>query len=226
MMNVEHPQTLRDASFPQERVAAISVLTVDDHPVFREGIAAVLNLEPDVRVAAEAASVSEALALYREHRPYVVLMDIQLPDGSGIDATAQICREFPGAKVIILTTYQGDVRTLNALRAGALGFLLKNTLRRELVDCVRLVHRGEQHIFTEVALELTMHAVDDALTTREIHVLGIVARGESNKGVGRALGIAEETVKTHMASVLTKLRANDRTHAVLIGIRRGIIEQG
>jgi DNA-binding NarL/FixJ family response regulator len=202
----------------------ISVLTVDDHPVFREGIAAVLSSEPDIEMVAEAKTAAEALALFREHRPDVVLMDIKLPDGSGIDATAQICREFPGARVIMLTTYKGDVQALKALKAGAWGFLLKNTVRRELVESIRMVHRGQQRIFEEVALELAMHAADELLSARELEVLQAVAQGQSNKGIARSLGIAEETVKTHMASVLAKLKANDRTHAVLIGMKRGVIQ--
>jgi DNA-binding NarL/FixJ family response regulator len=202
----------------------ITVLTVDDHPVFREGIAAVLSLEPDIVVVGEAQSATEGVNFYRKLRPDVVLMDIMLPDGSGIDATAQICREFPDAKVIMLTTYKGDVQALNALKAGASGFLLKNTVRRELVESIRMVHRGQQRILDEVALELAMHAADESLSAREMDVLRAVAQGQSNKGIARVLGIAEETVKTHMASVLAKLKANDRTHAVLIGIRRGIIQ--
>jgi DNA-binding NarL/FixJ family response regulator len=202
----------------------ITVLTVDDHPVFREGIAAVLSLEPDIVVVGEAQSAAEGVNSYRKLRPDVVLMDIMLPDGSGIDATAQICREFPDAKVIMLTTYKGDVQALNALKAGASGFLLKNTVRRELVESIRMVHRGQQRILDEVALELAMHAADESLSAREMDVLRAVAQGQSNKGIARALGIAEETVKTHMASVLAKLKANDRTHAVLIGIKRGIIQ--
>jgi DNA-binding NarL/FixJ family response regulator len=164
------------------------------------------------------------VALYRKHRPDVVLMDIKLPDASGIDATAQICQEFPGAKVIMLTTYKGDVQALKALKAGAWGFLLKNTVRRELVETIRMVHRGQQRILAEVALELAMHAADESLSAREMEVLRVVAQGQSNKGVARMLGIAEETVKTHVASVLTKLKANDRTHAVLIGMKRGMID--
>ena len=202
----------------------ITVLTVDDHPVFREGVAAVLSLEPDIQVIGEAQSAAEGLVIYRKLRPDVVLMDIKLPDGSGIDATAQICREFPGAKVIMLTTYKGDVQALNALKAGASGFLLKNTLRRELVDSIRMVHRAQQRILEEVALELAMHAADESLSPREMDVLRAVAQGQSNKAIARTLGIAEETVKTHMASVFTKLKANDRTHAVLIGVKRGIIQ--
>jgi DNA-binding NarL/FixJ family response regulator len=202
----------------------ITVLMVDDHPVFREGVAAVLSLERDIRLIGEAQSAAEGVALYRTHRPHVVLMDIKLPDGSGIDATAQICREFPKAKVIMLTTYKGDVQALNALKAGASGFLLKNTLRRELVESIRAVHRGQQRILEEVALELAMHAADDSLSAREMDVLRAVAQGQSNKVISRTLGIAEETVKTHMANVLAKLKANDRTHAILIGMKRGIIQ--
>jgi DNA-binding NarL/FixJ family response regulator len=202
----------------------ITVLTVDDHPVFREGIAAVLSLEPDIQVVAEAQTAAEALSLFRQHRPDVVLMDIKLPDESGVDATERICREFPDAKVIMLTTYKGDVQALSALKAGAWGFLLKNTVRRELVESIRMVHRGQQRILEEVALELAIHAADESLSAREMQVLRAVGLGQSNKGIARMLGIAEETVKTHMASVLTKLKANDRTHAVLIGMKRGMIE--
>jgi DNA-binding NarL/FixJ family response regulator len=202
----------------------ITVLVVDDHPVFREGIAAVLSLEPDIQVVAEAQTVAETLSLFRQYQPHVVLMDIKLPDGSGVDATAQICREYPLAKVIMLTTYKGDVQALMALKAGAWGFLLKNTVRRELVESIRMVYRGQQRILDEVALELAMHVADASLSAREMDVLRAVGLGQSNKGIGRMLGIAEETVKTHMASVLTKLKANDRTHAVLIGMRRGMID--
>jgi len=202
----------------------ISVLTVDDHPVFREGVAAVLSLEPDIRIVAEAQTAAEALSLFRQHRPDVVLMDIKLPDGSGIEATARICQEFPGAKVIMLTTFKGDVQALGALKAGAWGFLLKNTVRRDLAESVRMVHRGQQRILEEVALELAMHAADEVLSMREMEVLRSVGLGQSNKGIARMLGITEETVKTHVESVLMKLKANDRTHAVLIGMKRGILD--
>jgi DNA-binding NarL/FixJ family response regulator len=202
----------------------ITVLTVDDHPIFREGIAAVLSLERDIQVVAEAQTAAEALSLFRQHRPDVVLMDIKLPDGSGVDATRQICQEFPGAKVMMLTTYNGDVQALGALKAGAWGFLLKNTVRRELVESIRMVHRGQQRILEEVARELAIHAAEESVSAREMEVLRAVGLGHSNKGIARMLGIAEETVKTHMANVLTKLKANGRTHAVLIGMKRGMID--
>jgi DNA-binding NarL/FixJ family response regulator len=202
----------------------ITVLTVDDHPMFREGIASVLSLEADIQVIAEAPTAEAALQLYRQHRPDIVLMDIKLPDGNGIDATAKICKEYPAARVIMLTTYKGDVQALKALKAGAWGFLLKNTVRRDLVESIRMVHRGQQRILEEVALELAMHAADVLLSAREMEVLQAVALGQSNKVIARSLGITEETVKTHMASVLTKLKANDRTHAVLIGMKRGMID--
>jgi DNA-binding NarL/FixJ family response regulator len=202
----------------------IAVMTVDDHPLFREGIAAVLSLEADIQLIAEAQTAAEALALYRQHLPDVVLMDIKLPDGSGIQATAQICEEFPAAKVIMLTTFKGDIQALGALKAGAWGFLLKNTVRRELVESIRMVHRGQQRILEEVAVELAIHAADASLSAREMEVLRAVGQGQSNKGIARMLGIAEETVKTHMASVLTKLKASDRTHAVLVAMKRGMID--
>ena len=151
-------------------------------------------------------------------------MDIKLPDGSGIQATAQICEEFPDTKVIMLTTFKGDIQALEALKAGAWGFLLKNTVRRELVESIRMVYRGQQRILEEVALELAIHAADASLSLRETEVLRAVGQGQSNKGIGRMLGISEQTVKSHMASVLTKLKASDRTHAVLIAMKRGMMD--
>jgi len=201
----------------------ITVLTIDDHPVFREGIAAVLSLEPDIELIGEAQTAAEGLQMYEKHRADVVLMDIQLPDFSGIEATAKICRRHPNAKVIMLTTYKGDVQALAALKAGASGFLLKNALRRELIDSIRAVHAGEQRVFEEVALELASHIGNPALTVREVDVLRCVAQGQSNRLIAQVLGIAEETVQTHMTNMLAKLEANDRTKAVMIGLRRGII---
>ena len=202
----------------------IRILTVDDHPVLREGIAAVLAGEPDIELVGEAANGQEAIALFRQHRPDVTLMDLQMPVMSGTDAIAAIRREFADARIVVLTTYNGDVQALRALAAGASGYLLKSMLRKELAETIRAVHGGKKCIPPEVALELAEHRLDDALTSREIEVLQQVAAGNSNKIVGHNLAISEETVKVHMKSILSKLSANDRTHAVTIALKRGIIE--
>ena len=203
--------------------APIRVLTVDDHPLMREGIAAVLEGQPDMTVAGEASNGAEALERYRALKPDVTLMDLQMPEMNGIDAIRAIRREFPEARIIVLTTYDGDILASRALRAGAAGYLLKSMLRRDLVDTIRVVHSGGLHIPPEIAQSLAEHRGDDLLTEREIDVLQLVAAGRSNKAVADELSISEETVKSHMKSILGKLSANDRTHAVMIAMKRGIL---
>lgn len=201
----------------------IRVLTVDDHPILREGIAAVLETQPDMVLAGEASNGREALEQYRRLLPDVTLMDVQMPEVDGIRAIRDIRREFPGARIVVLTTYDGDVQALRALQAGASGYLLKNMLRKELLDTIRAVHAGIRRIPPGVALAIAEHHADDLLTDRETQVLERVAAGCSNKIVADELGISEETVKTHMRSLMGKLGANDRTHAVTIARRRGIL---
>ncbi|WP_257385491.1 response regulator transcription factor [Tahibacter caeni] len=200
------------------------MLVVDDHPLLREGIAGVLDGEDDLQLVAEAADGDEAIAAFRAHRPDVTLMDLQMPRRSGVDAILAIRAEFPDARIIVLTTYAGDVQALRALQAGAQGYLLKSSLRKELVDTVRSVMAGRRRIAAEVACEIAAHAGDAPLSAREIEILRGVAAGNSNKVVAARLGISEETVKAHMKSILAKLGANDRTHAVTIGLRRGILD--
>jgi DNA-binding NarL/FixJ family response regulator len=188
------------------------------------GIAGEINAQPDMRVVAEATDGSEGIARFREHRPDVALMDIRMPNVNGLDAVSAIMREFPTARIVILTTVGGDVQALRAFKAGAAGYLLKNMLRKELIDTIRLVHAGKRRIPPEIAKELAEHSMDDALTTREIDVLRGVARGNSNGGIASELCISEHTVKNHVKSILSKLRAADRTHAVMIALKRGFID--
>jgi DNA-binding NarL/FixJ family response regulator len=202
----------------------IRVITVDDHPLLREGIAAVMNGEDDIELVAEATNGQEGIELFRAHRPDVTLMDLQMPGMNGIDAIAAIRGEFPNARFIVLTTYQGDVQALRALKAGASGYLLKNMLRKELLDTIRKVHAGRRCIPPEIAAELADHVTDDALSDREIEVLRRVATGHSNKVIAAQLNVSEATVKGHMKSILSKLGANDRTHAVTIAMKRGFID--
>jgi len=204
--------------------APIRLLVVDDHPLLREGIAGVLEGEDDLQLVAEAADGDEAVAAFRRHRPDVTLMDLQMPRCGGVDAIIAIRAEFPDARIIVLTTYAGDVQALRALQAGAQGYLLKSSLRKELVDTVRGAMAGRRRIAAEVAGEIAAHAGDTPLSAREIEILRGVAAGNSNKIVAAQLGISEETVKAHMKSILAKLGANDRTHAVTIGLRRGIFD--
>jgi DNA-binding NarL/FixJ family response regulator len=201
----------------------IRVLMVDDHPLMREGVAAVLEGQSDMTVAGEASNGSEAVERYRALRPDVTLMDLQMPGMNGIDAIRAIRREFPEARIIVLTTYDGDILASRALKAGAAGYLLKSMLRRDLVDTIRVVHSGKRRIPPEIAQSLAEHQADDLLTEREIDVLQLVAAGRSNKIVADELSISEETVKSHMKSIMSKLAANDRTHAVTIAMKRGIL---
>jgi len=207
-----------------QEIQQIRILTVDDHPLLREGIAAVLEGEPDIRVVAEASNGVEAVEVFRKHRPDVVLMDLQMPKMGGLDAILEIRREFSNARIVVLTTYSGGEQAARAFKAGAYGYLLKNMLRKELVDTIRTVHAGRKRIPPEIAMEIAEHQTDDALTEREIQVLQQVAAGNANKLVADRLAISEETVKAHMRSILSKLDANDRTHAVTIALKRGIIE--
>ena len=202
----------------------ISILTVDDHPLFRKGIASVINDEPDMRVIAEASNGREAIATFRQFRPDVTLMDVQMPDMNGIDAIHEIRLEFPFARIVVLTTYEGDVHALRAIKAGAIGYLIKSTLRKDLLETVRAVHAGRYRLSAEVAAVLAASQLADSLTPREIAVLGLAAKGNSNRMIGTQLGIAEETVKVHMKSILAKMDANDRTHAVMLALERGIID--
>lgn len=204
--------------------AAIRILSVDDHPMLREGIAAVIEGQTDMELIGEAANGREAIASYRLYRPDVTLMDLQMPEMGGIEAITAIRRDFPNARIVVLTTYKGDVQALRAFKAGASGYLLKSMLRKELLDTIRMVHAGRRRIPPEIALDLAEHATDDVLSQREIEVLRRVATGNANKQIAVQLGISEETVKAHMKNILAKLHANDRTHAVTIALKRGIIE--
>jgi DNA-binding NarL/FixJ family response regulator len=202
----------------------IKVLAVDDHPVFREGIASLLGNVPDMELVAEASTGIEAIELFRAHRPDVTLMDLQMPGMSGIESIEAICSEFPKARIVVLTTFSGDRQVIRAIRAGARAYLLKNTLRKELIETIRTVHDGRKRIPPELATELAEHAADEELTARELEVLRLIAGGNANKEIAGRLAITEETVKGHVSRILMKLQANDRTHAVTIGVRRGFID--
>jgi DNA-binding NarL/FixJ family response regulator len=202
----------------------IRILAVDDHPLLREGIAALVSKQVDMRLVGEASSGRESVELFRQLRPDVVLMDVQMPDMSGIDALIAIRGEFPSAKVIVLTTYAGDALAKRALRAGAQAYVLKGSVRRELLDTIRAVHRGLKRVHPEVAAELAHHLGDEALSSRELEVLALIASGRSNKQIASELSITEETAKAHVKSIIAKLQANDRTHAVTLALARGIIQ--
>jgi DNA-binding NarL/FixJ family response regulator len=202
----------------------IRILTVDDHPLLRKGIAALVNAEPDLKLVAEASNGREAIAAFRFHQPDITLMDLQMPEVDGLEAIEAIRTEFPEARIIVLTTYSGDTQVLRALKAGARGYVLKGHVHKELLDTIRAVHAGQKRIPPEVAAELADHATDDLLTGREIEVLRLIAGGNSNKLIADHLSIGEATVKSHVTNILSKLGANDRAHAVTIGLKRGIIE--
>jgi len=203
---------------------SIRILTVDDHPVLREGVAALVNLQSDMSVVAQAANGREAIQQFRTHRPDVTLMDLQMPDMNGLDAIIAIRDEFPEARIIVLTTYAGDAQVLRALKAGARAYLLKNALHKELLETIRAVHAGKKALSAEASFQLAEHATEDALTPAEVRVLRLIAEGNANKEIAAQLSISEETVKGQVRNILSKLGANDRTHAAMIGLKRGIIE--
>jgi len=207
-----------------EGSARIRVLAVDDHVLIREGIAVLLGDEPDMTLVAEASNGREAIQQFRTHRPDITIMDLQMPEMNGLDAITAIRGEFRDAKIIVLTTYKGDVQILRALKAGAQGYLLKNTIHKELVDTIRAVHAGKKALSPEASFEIAEHATDDALTPAEISVLRLIAAGNANKQIADQLSITEETVKGRVKNILSKLGASDRTQAAMIGLKRGIIE--
>ena len=204
--------------------APIRILAVDDHPVVRQGVAVLVGSQSDMTLVAEASNGREAIQQFRAHRPDVTLMDLQMPEMSGIDALIAIRAESPDAKIIVLTTFAGDVQILRALKAGAHGYLLKNTFHKELIDAIRAVHAGRKALSAEASYELAEHATTDALTQGEISVLRLIAAGNANKQIADQLSITEETVKWRVKNILSKLGANDRTQAAMIGVKRGIIE--
>jgi DNA-binding NarL/FixJ family response regulator len=202
----------------------IRILAVDDHPIFRQGITGLLSDQPDMELVAEASNGLEAIRQFRAQQPDITLMDLQMPEMSGLDAMIAIRGEFPEARIIVLTTYTGDVQVLRALKAGARAYLLKNTLHKDLLDTIRMVHAGKRTLSPEATFELADHAIDDALTPAEVAVLRLIASGNANKQIADQLSITEETVKGRVKNILSKLNANDRTHAATIALKRGIIE--
>jgi DNA-binding NarL/FixJ family response regulator len=202
----------------------IRILAVDDHPLVRSGVSGLVAGQPDMKLVGEASNGREAIQQFREHRPDVTLMDLQMPEISGVDAMIAILGEFPQARIIVLTTYAGDAQVMRALKAGARAYLLKNTLHKELLDTIRAVHAGKKTISPEASFQLAEHAIDEALTPAEVRVLRLIAEGNANKEIAAQLSISEETVKGQVRNILSKLGANDRTQAAMIGIKRGIIE--
>jgi len=202
----------------------IRVLSVDDHALLREGIAALVGNQTDMELVAEACDGREAVELYRKHQPDVTLMDLQMPEMGGIDAISAIRGEFPEARIIVLTTYTGDIQVMRAMKAGARAYLLKGLLRKELTDTIRAVHAGQRRMAPEIAAEVAEHSTDEALTAREVDVLRLIAAGNANKEIAAQLAITEETVKGYVKNILAKLGAKDRTHAVTIGLKRGVID--
>ena len=207
-----------------DRSAQIRILAVDDHALVRQGIAVLVGTQPDLVLVAEASNGREAVQQFSAHRPDITLMDLQMPEMNGLDAIIAIRGQVPDAKIIVLTTYKGDVQILRALKAGAQGYLLKNTFHKELIDTIRAVHAGKKAISPEASYEIAEHAMDDALTPAEINVLRLIAAGNANKQIADQLSITEETVKSRVKNILSKLGANDRTQAAMIGLKRGIIQ--
>jgi len=204
----------------------IRVLTVDDHPLMREGVASLVNAQPDMQVVGEAGDGAQALQVFEAQQPDVTLMDLQMPGLDGFDAIDRLLVRWPAARVLVLTTYRGDAQAARAFAAGACGYLLKNAIRRELIDAIRTVHAGGRHLPDEVALALGQHAFHERLSAREMDVLRRLRDGGSNREIGATLGLSEDTVKTHMKAILAKLNASDRTQAVVTAIRRGLIDVG
>ena len=202
----------------------IRILALDDHPIVRQGIAGLVSIQPDMILVGEASDGREAIQLFRMHHPDITLMDLQMPGMNGVDAVIAIRNEFPDAKLIVLTTYAGDVQIIRAIKAGAQAYLLKNTLHKELLDTIRAVHAGKKALSPEVSYEIATHAIDETLTPAEISVLRLIAGGNANKQIADQLSITEETVKSRVKCILSKLGANDRTHAAIIGLKRGIID--
>jgi DNA-binding NarL/FixJ family response regulator len=202
----------------------IRILAVDDHPVVRQGIAGLVAVHSDMNLVAEASNGREAIQQFRAHHPDVTLMDLQMPEMNGLDAIIAIRGEFPESRIIVLTTYVGDAQVLRALKAGARAYLLKNSLHKELLETIRAVHAGKKALSAEASYQLAEHATDDALTPAEVRVLRLIAEGNANKEIAAQLSISEETVKGQVRNILSKLGANDRTHAAMIGFKRGIIE--
>jgi len=201
----------------------ITILSVDDHPLIREGVAGQLALQADMQLVGEAGNGREAVQQFRLHRPDITLMDLQMPEMGGLDAIIAIRSEFPEARIIVLTTYAGDVQALRALQVGARAYLLKGTLHKELLQTIRAVHAGKKSLSTDVSFQLAEHATDDALTAAEVRVLRLIAEGHANKEIAAQLSVSEDSVKGQVRNILSKLGAKDRTHAAMIGLKRGII---